>query len=202
MTDYEKHSTRTDALETLGTIITPAEKRDAIHLAVFNAKAGQTLFPGTHITLANDELTAVIASGDNGLGIVDPFLVEPVQEGEYFWLVVYPRQINSLRHVWEHPGFPASKETDMVAIAPVSEKPKNTFSREYASRWLHGWHEQYYPYEDFDRLMSTVEAFAEDDAVYFGQDVENHAGPEFWEMAEIYLGMKIKNRAEHFICEC
>lgn len=32
---YEKHTTHTDALDTLGSIIGPDEKRDAIHLAVF-----------------------------------------------------------------------------------------------------------------------------------------------------------------------
>jgi len=104
----DNRSTHTDALATLGTIITPNEKRDAIHLAVFNAVAGENLQPGDHIYLTDDSGARLFRPGDEvtPLGIVDPFLTEPVAKGERFWLIVYPRQITSLRHVWEHPNFP------------------------------------------------------------------------------------------------
>ena len=48
----DKRTVSTDALETLGTIHTRDEKRDAIHLAVIPAMAGSFLPPGTHVALS------------------------------------------------------------------------------------------------------------------------------------------------------
>jgi hypothetical protein len=48
-----KHKVATDALETLGTIIDDSAKRDAIHLAVIPAVAGEDLLPGMHVQLAD-----------------------------------------------------------------------------------------------------------------------------------------------------
>ena len=110
----DNRSTHTDALATLGTIITSHEKRDAIHLGVENVIAGENLIPGDHLCWGNLERTTVVRCRPhsvNAIGIVDPFLGVPVAKGERFWLIVYPRQITSLRHVWEHPSFPDSQET-------------------------------------------------------------------------------------------
>jgi len=99
-----KHTPSTDALETLGNIIHPSEKRDAIHLAVDPAFSREYLNPGDHVRIIAKGQVSRCAIGQ-GHGIVDPFLRHPVQPGEYFWLVVYPREITSLRHVWSHPAF-------------------------------------------------------------------------------------------------
>lgn len=106
----DSRSVATDALATLGTIISENEKRDAIHLAVENVVAASKLWPGDHVGFEADGRV-----GKNGklLGIVDPFIAGPVHEGDRFWLIVYPRQISSLRHVWEHPDFPSSGETTL-----------------------------------------------------------------------------------------
>lgn len=110
----------TDALETLGSIISEKEKRDAIHLAVEPVIAAHLLQPGDDVGLLPDG--SATTEGVKFLGIVDPFLKEPVAEGERFWLVVYPRQITSLRHVWEHPLFPASGETTAAPQYSASEQ--------------------------------------------------------------------------------
>lgn len=93
----DKRTVTTDALETLGSIISENEKRDAIHLAVENVVAKQKLYPGQDV--GADGTTT------NPVGIVDPFLKGAVHEGQHFWLVIYPRMIKSLRHVWTHPAF-------------------------------------------------------------------------------------------------
>ena len=110
----DNRSTHTDALATLGTIINANEKRDAIHLGVENVIAAENLLPADHLKWADETRTSVKACRPNSpeaIGIVDPFLPMPVARGERCWLVVYPRQITSLRHVWEHPSFPDSQET-------------------------------------------------------------------------------------------
>jgi hypothetical protein len=96
----DKRIVSTDALETLGTIITEDEKRDAIHLAVLPVVATHTLRAGDHVGLVDGRASRC---AQNLIGIVDPFLQSNVQEGDVFWLVIYPRKINSLRHVWTHP---------------------------------------------------------------------------------------------------
>lgn len=99
----DKRTVATDALETLGMIHFKSEGRDAIHLAVEPVEAGEDLEPGQDIGL---ELDGKAYAGQRPVGIVDPFLPRTVRKGERFWLVVYPRMITSLRHVWDHPAFP------------------------------------------------------------------------------------------------
>ena len=94
----------TDALETLGMIHKKQEARDAIHLAVEPVTAGEVLAPGTGIRI--DKGVAWRASTGVMQGIVDPFLPRSAQPGERFWFVMLPRQVRSLRHVWNHPDFP------------------------------------------------------------------------------------------------
>jgi hypothetical protein len=125
----DSRSTHTDALATLGTIITEGEKRDAIHLGVENVIAATRLYPGYHVGWANKERTrvkVVDAYSDEAIGIVDPFLEDTINIGQRFWLIVYPRQITSLRHVWEHPSFPDSQETGGPVEAPDELKIHKT----------------------------------------------------------------------------
>lgn len=104
----DKRSVHTDALATLGTIIDETAARDAIHLGVLPVIAGENLLPGEHLFLfVGKAYKDVGAANVQLVGIVDPFLNEPVARGERFWLIVYPRTITSLRHVWEHPHFPS-----------------------------------------------------------------------------------------------
>lgn len=98
----DKRTPHTDALDTLGTIITEHERRDAIHLAVEPVTAGEELKPGQRVGMIGE---GVAASSMNPVGIVDPFLAESVLAGERFWLILFPGSVTSLRHVWTHPAF-------------------------------------------------------------------------------------------------
>ena len=112
----DKRKVSTDALETLGNIIGPNEKRDAIHLAVEPVIAQEILYPGQNV--------GADGTTNNPVGIVDPFLkVSKVYPGQRFWLVIYPRQINSLRHVWSHPAFPDEEVTLGSTELPYSNLP-------------------------------------------------------------------------------
>lgn len=115
----DKRSVSTDALETLGKIHTRQEYRDAIHLAVEPVEAGENLFPGTHVYIKDGKAFNVGFSQTDALravGIVDPFISVKVEQGQRFWLVIYPRMITSLRHVWSHPAF---EETESQPIEPL-----------------------------------------------------------------------------------
>lgn len=117
----DKRSVSTDALETLGTILTRNEKRDAIHIAVEPVTAAHDLYPGDDIGIIDKE-KGLAGYCDDPLGIADPYIGHPnkrgpqarevIKQGQKFFLLVYPRQITSLRHVWSHPLF---EEEEKVA---------------------------------------------------------------------------------------
>jgi hypothetical protein len=209
MADYEKHVPHTDALDTLGSKITDKEKRDAIHLAVYPTVAGQSLVPGMHVKLENG--VAVATDLGEGFGIVDPFLTEYISPGEMFWLVIYPRQIHSLRHVWEHPSFPPSGE-----IA-VETKPKITF--EEAEEWLKNFVSSH-DLPSFEKVIDAAtgkpptynndynmpEWIIDDDYLTFiGNDAHCNIPPEFWDYVSVYSGIDKKDlpcQLVYFSCSC
>lgn len=188
----DKRSTHTDALATLGTIIQDGG-RDAIHLAVEPVIAGETLYPGQHIGLLNGKATG---KGTKLVGIVDPFISGKVFEGDKFWLIVYPRQITSLRHVWEHPDFekelPLPLKTIDASIKWMTEWAKIHMSSDY------------YGYGD---NLTDEKAYA--NAIDAGHN--KHLGPyegadeyidnEWWNHWENITGCK-GSRDSYFSCSC
>lgn len=88
----------------IGKIITTPQTRDAIHVAVVPVFAAEKLFPGNHVGISGPLMHAGRAFGAP-VGIVDPYLTLPVEQGQEFWLFLYPGSVTSLRHVWTHPAF-------------------------------------------------------------------------------------------------
>lgn len=189
----DKRTVSTDALETLGTIHIREEKRDAIHLAVAPVTAGMLLRPGEDIKVQDG--CAVRAAGTlDGVGIVDPFLRDNVQPGQGFWLVIYPRQIKSLRHVWSHPAF--SDEAGTEAPRPTSKEASERWLRDFCST------------ADCPGYEETIAAAVNsDDGEYLhfsGRDAHGEIPPEFWGHVEVVTGRKIapEHRASWFSCSC
>jgi len=187
----DKRSVTTDALETLGNIITENEKRDAIHLAVENVEASEKLFPGQDVGLI-EGLASSKAS--KKLGIVDPFLKNGVNRGQRFWLIVYPRQISSLRHVWEHPDFSPSELLSEASASSAAIK----YLREEAERLDVGYNE----------MIEAVTYYAESGEYWvqggrfegiFISDTE-----KFWESFEKVTGKKVTEdrKISFFSCSC
>lgn len=188
----QTHTVHTDALGTLGTIIDEKAGRDAIHLAVEPVIAGEKLHPGQHIRIVDGR---AVANGET-YGIVDPFVKGPVLEGQRFWFVIYPRQITSLRHVWEHPAFPAKA---ISSLDPTDE------SRE----WLENFAARLFSYarDDDDegtrlvRLLRGIECGGS-----FGADIEYsddvQPSDELYMHYERYTGKPAPKKAEYFRCAC
>lgn len=187
----DKRTVTTDALETLGMIISDKEKRDAIHLAVDNAVAAHTLRPGEDVGFLPD---GTAGTCEKPLGIVDPFLKNAVKKGERFWLVVYPRKITSLRHVWEHPDFQMAEDNP---IKPTDKKAAS-------EQWLR----DFVKTADCPGYETLIAAAANnDDSEYLhfsGSDAHGKIPPEFWDHVETVTGRSIgkENRADYFSCSC
>lgn len=178
----------TDALETLGTIIDDAQKRDAIHIAVLPVIAGERLHAGQDVGIGPDGGAFTTAKHT---GIVDPFLKVAVQPGQRFWLLLYPRMVTSLRHVWSHPEF--SDDAD--------GKPSEKTASE---AWLD--------------LFASTAGISRDELIDGARDYLKHdeylsqggrwegfsTPDEFWTHYEIVTGEKVSenDRGSFFSCSC
>lgn len=184
----DKRKVSTDALETLGTIIKDGG-RDAIHLAVEPVMAGEKLKPGSDIGLKDGK---AYNKGVKLVGIVDPFLKNIVQAGEKFWLVVYPRQITSLRHVWSHPDFPENDTTFELS------------EREKALKWLENYADEVNV--ALDTLLETADSHQGTgwgDYIIQGGRFEGYSAPEeFWDNYAIVRGNTDPKRTNFFSCSC
>jgi hypothetical protein len=206
----DKRTVSTDALETLGMIHTREEKRDAIHLAVLPIEAAYHLNPGTDVQIGKDG-RAQWGFGEEAVGIVDPFLKAPVKAGERFWLVLYPRVITSLRHVWSHPSIPDEIKTS----APVDSE------KEQSRKWLMAYAVALFSYhgveydDEGERVGESPQARGEEclryllenvESGFFGTDIEYgesvQPSDELWFHFERYTGRKPSNKPEHFRCAC
>lgn len=199
--DGDKRKVSTDALETLGTLIGPNERRDAIHIAVEPVIAKEPLRPGDHVSPTGCYLNP----GDpDAVGIVDPFLRYRVRPGERFWLLIYPRQIHSLRHVWTHPAFPdapeVAGEAPKMGIKFISES--EAWIRNYAAELNLG----------YERLMSGADEWIESrkdsqwgEYLVDGGTLEGiSTRPEFWDHYAKVRGIEVptKDRENFFSCSC
>lgn len=200
----DNRTVHTDALATLGTIISENEKRDAIHLAVIPTVAQHSLRPGEHVQATGDV-------GPNPVGIVDPFLpARGVRRGEWFWLVIYPRQINSLRHVWTHPAFPDEKPQEIEQCQTKIREDAETRLRAITDSW------EGPDYDTFVKLAINGRAGDENDSQYYGnswniegeyiysygRDASGEIPPEAWDLVETITGKKVKDRPQYFSCSC
>jgi hypothetical protein len=207
----DNRSVHTDALATLGTIIGEGEARDAIHLAVEPAVAGEYLYPGMHVGLRLDGRAAY--KGTKHVGIVDPFLPGHVEEGQRFWLIVYPRQIRSLRHVWEHPDFPPAPE---LALAPPADNANVEASRAWITRYVEDLNASYsdeydgeygYGMLSYDELIEAAKTHIAEEWEYLqkGPLLDGVSTlPEFWDHFSVVTGIDVPSdkRGSFFTCTC
>jgi hypothetical protein len=194
----DKRTVSTDALETLGMIHTKEEFRDAIHLAVIPAVAGQLLDIGTHVMLQDGIASMAKPYGPEAIGIVDPFLKKHVSPGEKFWVVIYPRQINSLRHVWTHPKIDIEVDSSRSSIEENAKFKKS---------WA--WMERYASSLGVDvvYLMRGAGNFIATGECLSGinnkdkEDCYKETDPEFWHHYNIITGSEIHD-VDFFACCC
>lgn len=210
----DKRTVATDALATLGTIITPAEQRDAIHLAVDNVVAGMTLRAGYDVGFLPD---GTVGISDEPVGIVDPFLKTPVQKGQRFWLVVYPGQVTSLRHIWEHPNIPPKTELKTNGkgmIGQTGNRPGGQATTSYKNNKTTKTKAVEYIEDtanqlgvDYQDLLTNAQQYlTSGDYWNMGEKFEGESldVDEFWDAFEDVTGQKVSegDRGNFLTCSC
>lgn len=227
MSHNDKRTPHTDALETLGMIHQHDEKRDAIHLGVEPViAASASLYPGQRIGIIDGHAYATGIEWDGKIvpyhGIVDPFLPKGPLPGEAFWFVMAPRMITSLRHVWEHPDFPDSRETSHEVTAPkawddLSDAERKThvaigtelgkaweFLEEYA-RELSDYDDQFTADDLFDTGKVNLEDPSGWNYLVGGSSMEGERpSAEYWEAMSVLLNRDLTevNKPNFFSCSC
>lgn len=172
----------------LGQLLIGGEKRDAVHIAIAPVIAGERLEPGQRVGLLRGSIDTVHVC-DMPVGIIDPYLAQPVQPDERCWLFLFPDTITGLRHKWTHPAFD-SNLADSIA-------------------WLKNYAYQLSPYEAsaeeaYDRLVDGITL---EQTVYaHGSDLhgleELDRPEEFFGHLAIVLGRPIDRNSLTYTCSC
>jgi len=162
---------------------------------------------------------------NDAVGIVDPFLMSPIQPGERFWLLIYPRQIHSLRHVWTHPAFPDApevvNEAPKMATRLIHDPPlfmdlrtAKILSENIQINQSEQWIRDYAAKLDlgYERLMSGADEWIESrkdsqwgEYLVDGGNLEGTSTkPEFWDHYAKVRGVEVstKDRENFFSCSC
>jgi hypothetical protein len=171
----------------LGMLCHDERERDAIHIAVIPMQAGADLPPGQHVAVIDGR--ALPTTDALSVGVVDPFLLKPVKEGERFWLLVQPFTVRSLHHDWSHPDLPRQQPD----YGNMTESEK--WLRVFASKGR----------IDYDDMLAMA---AVGDYIVFGTemyDVPDHERDEFWRHVAVVTGKSFT--PEHiqktmFSCDC
>lgn len=116
----------------LGKLASPTDGRDAVHIAIIPVQAAGLLVPGQKVALTKDR-RAYSCYSKESVGVVDPFLDVPVEEGQWFLLCLYPNTVTSLRHHWEHPLF---KDVPVADSPAPTERKLSTPTVDEAVNWL------------------------------------------------------------------
>ena len=200
----DKRQVSTDALQTLGSIIGEGESRDAIHLAVEPALAGEEVFAGCHVGRLADGSWGT--SARKKLGIVDPFLKAKVRKGERFWLIIYPRQITSLHHVWEHPDFPDPVKLRVERVTERLTKTHENWITEFANNIET---DEYGNRLTFKDVVEAADEWLErGEMACMGSDLDydflQKNIPAFWEHYSVLTGRNVPEdkRESFFRCAC
>ena len=185
------------------------DERDAIHIATAAVYAETDLNPGDHVGLTTPKADVMGRSEIAPLGIVDPFLKEPVKQGQRFWVFIYPGSSRSLRHNWTHPAFDRKAELVAALIDSPSKKRMRTFAESLTIEEGYDWDgNATTPGRNvtLEELLLRTKDYAtkgdywSEGGSFEGQDLY----PEFWPDFTILTGIEVpeNNQYSFFSCSC
>lgn len=186
--------------------------RDAIHIAVLKAKAGEYLEPGQHIGLSKEGLALVCSDTEKSIGVVDPFLPWEVHNGDEFYILLKPYTITGLCHIWTHPDVPDLEVEQMPSGSGTRADGSNLADeidkeKAQAELWLREFADEISI--TFDTLIYTLESARGDTWHHYTFNGVDTPSPCFrdpesmWTNFERYSGSEVKNPTHvPFSCAC
>ena len=193
-----------DTLDLLGKALPEGVGRDAIHISVAPVVAAHIVKAGEHVGWV-DKAAGTVGRVPDKLGIVDPFLPEgvPILPGTRIFILLYPKTITSLRHVWSHPAF---EEEQAKVPSPIKEIWMTTPPIEVSRQWLEDFCDRVGP--GYITIMAAARSHLQDGGHYeyltIGEDAYGDIPPEFWTHYEIVTNEPVPapSRAKYFSCAC
>lgn len=181
-----------DTLRLIGSILPEGTQRDAVHIAVAPAKCGpKWLNPGQEVQVINGYAWPNNKWDDNygqkaSAGIVDPYLTDSVEQGQSFFVFLFPGSITSLRHEWAHPQF---------------DKVETTFANEHEV-WLRKFADSMGL--SFSKLMSVADDFIlyGEYHVFRGIDTPDYDAEAFWKHWSAFTEQPAPKDKHFFSCSC
>src|SRR5687767_11487654 len=126
----------------IGQLLGEDAKRDAVHIALFPAIAGEELDAGDEVGLLFGTTNVIISYpadyGCKPMGIVDPFLGMDSPDGEGRWqrrrvlkggrcyVFLHPGQVTGVRHEWECAA---------IDSPPVNFSESAVWLHQFAQKW-------------------------------------------------------------------
>jgi len=189
-------------LASIGTVHTEDLGRDAVHVAVVQATAGERIWPGRPVRLNTDGL-ATMNAGAPFLGIADPYIGAwheygdrkeyMIDKGQRFFIFLFPNTITSLRHEWTHP---------VLDSPPRVVSDAERWLRQFADRWS----------LDYTQLVAAATSRDYGEwgryVVAQGQDLHSYEelgedGPLFWQHLEALTGQTFEDgHRQRFVWSC
>lgn len=195
---------------TLGSLLNPAAEnnRDAIHIAIAPVCATMKLHAGQGIGFVHDNPYDV-GLVSHPIGIVDPFLQQPIYPGDVFYMFLYPNTITSLRHEWTHPAFAVKTRDGSEPTRDYVDQARDEQDEEKlrALSTL-----QSFAVEaemEVEELIDHCTAYQVSSGTYYTTigfdtpDIFYNNAKEMWDAWEVYTGKKVTaGRDNFFSCAC
>lgn len=188
----KKTTSKNDHNHQLGHLIDGEGGRDAIHIAIMPATAGERLAPGQHVGIKDGH---AVLYGVDRVGIVDPFLTKNLERGDRFYICLYPNTITSLRHVWTHDLIDAEVPAPAVNAKAAAEVWMMNLANELEI--------------SYDKLMKVLDGsakFGDYHVLHFDTpDIVWKERETMWAHFETLTGQKVSDDARKsspFSCSC
>lgn len=115
----------------IGHLLPHDRARDAVHIAMIPVEAGESLQAGARVVIVNKRAVRQrVEHRHDWIGVVDPYLGQPVLEGQRFWCFLRPGTVTALHHNWHHDAFPLPVASD-EATRLLSEGWLRNFAERY-----------------------------------------------------------------------
>jgi hypothetical protein len=176
----------------------PDAARDALHFAIVPMTADTRLYPAQHVGIVEGDRVGPVLGN---IGIVDPFLVGPVNAGDRVWVMLYQNTITSLRHAWTHPAFEGEGVGGVSPVSPAAAIEGRV--KAGAEAWLRDCAEELGL--AYKALMTAADEWIESGEyhIFYDRDTPSFDTATFWSSWEHVTGRRAPEDRPHFFsCSC